>query len=315
MNTLLTPGDAKDLYKSIVKTDAPWAVYGILIESYHHFGMWRSEADNFTQWVRDFAEIAGKKEASLWRYKASVVYFLSSAAKLAKYQIEISDFYDLSKKASPENLELLLKLERVVPEHELEDLYQKVYTGSIRRVDLRDKWIIYRALIGEKTAKGRNVKNKRYFTKDAKSSIKLSNDLNLLRDEFHNLINVSKQNIHRFYIDYEIDGKDLQSSSIVKFDKEEIHVHAFYKVEGIVTDARKHSFEFYQSYADFFWIVCDDVHYRFDEVFTDYYYDESWGVITVSDAGEIAVAKEAGRQDIQDKKRIKLLEKVLLNSV
>jgi hypothetical protein len=50
-------------------------------------------------------------------------------------------------------------------------------------------------------------------------------------------------------------------------------------------------------------------------VFTDYYYDESWGVITVSDAGEIAVAKEAGRQDIQDKKRIKLLEKVLLNSV
>ena len=163
MNTLLTPGDAKDLYKSIVKTDAPWAVYGILIESYHHFGMWRSEADNFTQWVRDFAEIAGKKEASLWRYKASVVYFLSSAAKLAKYQIEISDFYDLSKKASPENLELLLKLERVVPEHELEDLYQKVYTGSIRRVDLRDKWIIYRALIGEKTAKGRNVKNKRYF--------------------------------------------------------------------------------------------------------------------------------------------------------
>lgn len=64
---------------------------------------------------------------------------------------------ELPDTVSPENLELLGKLSRFVPDEHLPTLAQRVLTGDITRAELRQTWVAYRPALGGRTARGKGV--------------------------------------------------------------------------------------------------------------------------------------------------------------
>ena len=315
MNQLLSIAESEHLLKKVIEDgDAPWGVLGLLIESVDHHNSWVVEYESFTEWMRALAKKLDKKEGSVWRCKTSFIYFLNSQKKLVEYGLAIPNVYDLSKQVSAENLEILSKIEAVAPDDVIYDLYEKVYSGTIRRMDLRDTWLIFRSEVKEKIPNRRNGKSSKSTLRSKKTQLFVpkSSMMNAVKEEFNKIIEVDKADIYRFLLNFEIKKNYfLDAMIVVKFKRKEINLHIIYTIESYITEERIERIESRAEYGDYLWIVCDRNNIDSDETLEIERLDFV-GIINVHDDKEVDVKRVATMK--KGINRMLSLEKVLLKS-
>jgi hypothetical protein len=339
MTPYLSFDETKDLLERIIQNPkaTKWAVWGLMLESVFKNEIWREEAGNFTDWMKYIEYETGKNICTLWRYKGGWAHYVSSRNKLIDYKIELLDAEELSK-VSFEHIELLAKLERVAPEEVIHELYIKVFNGTIRRVDLREKWDIFKVVLGGKTARGKNVEPPKYDPHAKKDTFKFltSKVFNVIKDEFIERIaanDYTPQHIHRFYVNYKIEYEvkpefvdpdilrirlaetktlTLDALIVVKYNSKEIHLHAIHRTVAGISDHKVEFLKKYATFCDFVWIVCDDIDYATEAQFKEFNVG-NWGIITETNDLKIEIEKMALRNKAEN--RVKILEKVLLTSL
>ena len=341
MTTYLSFDETKALLESTIQNPKPpikWAVWGLMIESVFQHDMWKEEYGNFTDWMKYLEKSTGKNICTLWRFKGCWAHYVSSRSKLINYQIELLNVDELSK-ISFEHIELLAKLERVAPDDVIRELYVKVFNGTIRRADLREKWDIFKVVLEGKTARGKNVEAPKFNPESHKdlTGFNKSKIFNVIKDEFINKISIydaTSQHIHRFYVNYKIEREvpleivepetvepkvlktktlTLDALIVVKYNSEEIHLHGIHRTVAGLSD---HKVEFLKKYAticDYVWVVCDDIDYATETEFKEFN-SGKWGIITESNDLDIEIEKMPVR-NFNVEYRVKVLEKVLLTSL
>jgi hypothetical protein len=289
-------------------------VLGLLIESVDHHNSWVVEYESFTEWMRGLAKKLDKKEGSVWRCKTSFIYFLNSQKKLVEYGLAIPNVYELSKKVSAESLEILSKIEAVAPEYVVQDLYEKVYFGTIRRMDLRNTWDIFKSRVKENIPNRRNgtLANRISKSKKTKLYIPISSMMNVVKEEFYKQIEVDMGDIYKFLLNFEIrKNYFLDAMVVVKFKRREINLHIIITMESDITEEKVDRIESRAEYGDYVWIVCDRNNVNSDQILEIERLDFV-GIINVQDDKEVDVKRVAKMKKGID--RMMSLERVLLKS-
>jgi len=134
-----------------------WGATSLLLDAIDHTGFWHRDSDSFTSWLDKNASRFGVKPAMLWRILAAGRFTSQIRESLINKQIHVPELCDLPDKVSPESIELLAKIERAIPDDLFPKLAQKVFSGEVKRAELRSTWQTYRPALAGKTARGRGV--------------------------------------------------------------------------------------------------------------------------------------------------------------
>lgn len=106
--------------------------------------------NSFSAYLLRVAEKTQRKEAMMWRIFAAYKYYKHlKAIHFAELPIEPSA------KLSVDNLDILAKLERAMPETDFLEVAQKVINSDISRSQLREVWAQYKDVLEGETARGR----------------------------------------------------------------------------------------------------------------------------------------------------------------
>jgi hypothetical protein len=124
-------------------------------------GSWSSTHKSFTEWLMKLSLELKLNESNLWRFFRSGKYYLELSNKLNLRGINSPPFSSLSHKVSPENLEILEKIERVVSESTFLELSNRVISCNITRNELREIWEAYRVVLSGLNARGMGVSKPR----------------------------------------------------------------------------------------------------------------------------------------------------------
>ena len=130
-----------------------WINVSLLIIQVDELRYWQDTHNSLSDWIRTVSGPLGHKESSLWRYFTSGRYYQQLQITLDNKSITSPKLQDLSPKVSPENLEILAKLERVMPKNSFIKLAQRVINMQISRDELRLNWQAYRPILEGKTAR------------------------------------------------------------------------------------------------------------------------------------------------------------------
>jgi hypothetical protein len=137
--------------------DRRWSVIGLLLDSIEKTRYWATKSPSFTQWLKNFAEDMGLKEASLWRYLMSYRYALQLYDDLLAKGIPCPPLESLLEQLSAEHLEVFSKIARAAPESTTYELTQRLVQGKVTRTELRNLWHVFRPVLDGKTARGSGV--------------------------------------------------------------------------------------------------------------------------------------------------------------
>lgn len=135
----------------------PWLAQSDLLDSIESSGYWHHDSDSFTSWLAKNAIRFGVKPPMLWRRLTAGRFVRQIKANLELTGVELPDLEEISNNVGPESVELFSKLKRVLPEDTFSDLARKVFSGKVRRAELKSLWATYRPVLGGKTARGRGV--------------------------------------------------------------------------------------------------------------------------------------------------------------
>lgn len=175
-------------------------------------GSWLTTNRSFTAFIKELSKQLSFKESVLWRYLGAGDFYNN----ILRTQFNLSPLDMLSHKVSPENIELLGKLVRVVPSDEFSKLVQLVLSVEIKRDELRKIWNTYKPALLGKTSRG-------YGTVAPK--VNVSNDLQLgimQESAFRNMIfrdglnwsGPNKTNCYRVFEDFKLPRDSDQQKNI-----------------------------------------------------------------------------------------------------
>lgn len=134
-----------------------WPIIGYLILSAEHIKLWQADFKSFTEWIRVFSREIKRQESLCWRYLAAAKFYLKLHDILNDNNIECPAITALSEDISPENVELLSKLYRVMPQDQFLNYAQRTIENDIKRKELREAWSIFRPTLEGRTARGIKV--------------------------------------------------------------------------------------------------------------------------------------------------------------
>jgi hypothetical protein len=152
-----------------------WPIIGYLLLSAEHHQIWYADSKSFTAWMREFSKEIKKQESLCWRYLAAAKFYLKLKDILIESKIECPAITALSEDVSPENVELLAKLYRVMPHDLFMNYAQRTIENNIKRKELREAWSIYRPSLQGRTARGIkfaptiNIKDEEQFNSQAEA--------------------------------------------------------------------------------------------------------------------------------------------------
>lgn len=131
-----------------------WARIGLLILSVEHQRYWELNHKSLSAWLKYFSQDSGKSMSSCWRFMASAKYYSEISYHLSDDEFQCPDLINLSNSVSPENIEILSKLEPVLPEDFFVKLAKRVIKNEVTRVEIRDIWLTFRPSLQGKTKRG-----------------------------------------------------------------------------------------------------------------------------------------------------------------
>ena len=134
-----------------------WAQVSWLLDQVERTEYWRGHAQSFSEWLGSTAPKIGVKESSLWRYLSTGRYYQKLRKALQARNLPSLPLEQLPDTISAEHLEILAKIERVVPKKLFKELAGRMLTESVTRNELRMIWRTYRPILAGRTARGRGV--------------------------------------------------------------------------------------------------------------------------------------------------------------
>ncbi|WP_158793824.1 hypothetical protein [Granulicella sp. L60] len=142
-----------------------------------------SSASSMTVWIRSFARQTGMQPSTLWRLLTAGKYYRELRQEFEQVGVLLPDLGDPAIAASPESLEILNKLARVLPP-DLKQIQRGTLEGKISRRELRDLWITYRPVLEGKNARGWPAQKPRFnsHNPDMQLAHKKAQALNAIRE-------------------------------------------------------------------------------------------------------------------------------------
>jgi len=135
-----------------------WSQISALMHAVKERGYWEGRSDSFSKWLEDFGCKIGLGKSTLWRYY-SVGNKYNNLRDMAAFRGHDEHYYpqleDLQDHVSPESLEILEKLGRVMSYSETYNVMDEIIGGTIRRKELRDKWETFKPTLDGQTARGK----------------------------------------------------------------------------------------------------------------------------------------------------------------
>ena len=147
----------KEVAALIQRQMRSWAQVGLILDRVEREKYWARDAPSFSEWLKSFAPRIGMKEASLWRFLGASRYYQKLRKHLAGRNVPFPPLARLPGTISAEHLEILSKIERVLPKKDFEKLGERVLTGNVTRNELRELWKTYRPILAGRTARGRGM--------------------------------------------------------------------------------------------------------------------------------------------------------------
>jgi hypothetical protein len=144
----------------------PWGRIFLLLYSIEQCGYFQQSCASFTGWVEKNAWRLQKKPAMLWRIFSSGRFVRQLQERFKEGDFAVPSLEDLPDFVNPENVEILSKLDRVMPLEPFIEVARRVFAGEVTRSELRGTWETYRPVLGGKTARGRGVVAPRLDQKD-----------------------------------------------------------------------------------------------------------------------------------------------------
>jgi hypothetical protein len=148
---------ANEVAALIRRQPRSWAQVSWIVDQVERTGYWEGRAQSFSEWLTSTAPKIGVKDSSLWRYLSAGRYYQKLRKTLRPRNIRCPPLEKLPATISPESLEILAKIERVVPKKLFEDVGERVLGGSVTRHGLREIWQTYRPVLEGRTARGRGM--------------------------------------------------------------------------------------------------------------------------------------------------------------
>jgi hypothetical protein len=133
-----------------------WGRVSALLDQIDTSRYWRADSSSFTVWLSKHAKTFGVKPSMLWRHLTSGRYLNQLRLNDKFTNIPVPTLDLLPKSVGSESVEILAKLERIIPEADFESLLKRLLKGKVRRSELRTLWETHRPVLEGKNARGRN---------------------------------------------------------------------------------------------------------------------------------------------------------------
>ncbi len=241
-----------------------WGQISHLLDQIEQQGTWQTEAKSFTEWMRNKAQAFDLKQAAFWRYLTAGRYYVQLRETLAAYNVSCPPLEALPDKVSPENLELLSKLARVIPDEGLRRLAGQVIDGSVTRAKLRTTWQAYRPALGGRTAQGGGVGAPRINLNDhiQTESLAMASVLATLTSAGPGWTGGEKPDLYEIFMELRPEYIAPRSGSVV-FDAVAVlreHKNSPLEIHGIEISSRsspnmKEKFEGMAPFCSFLWLA------------------------------------------------------------
>lgn len=157
-NKFFTSAEIKYFFDALKSgKNVGWPIISYLLLSVEHHQIWHADSKSFTAWVKTFSREIKKQESSCWRYLAAAKYYLQLKEVFNNKGIDSPFITALSENVSAENIEILEKLQRVMPDEQFLVYALRTIKNNVKRQELRQLWSIYRPLLEGRTARGQKV--------------------------------------------------------------------------------------------------------------------------------------------------------------
>ena len=132
----------------------PWPTVATVLNQVDRKAAWRQDgAASFTDWIQRFGAESGMGIAMLWR-SLSALRFYEDLRRNFPELVSLPP-ESLGKAVTPDHLDLLAKLWRVMSPNEFRTQLEGVLSGKVNRTQLRDTWRAFRPALRGRTARGR----------------------------------------------------------------------------------------------------------------------------------------------------------------
>lgn len=150
----LAPSELDTLSRLRMGEHLRWPEIANLLDQVDRQAMWRQDgAASFTGWVRALSNRSGMGVAILWRSLSAMRFYERIRKDFP--ELDLAPVTAIQKGVTPDHLELLSKLSRVMSRAELMTQLRAVLDGTVNRAGLRDIWRAYRPVLKGRTARGR----------------------------------------------------------------------------------------------------------------------------------------------------------------
>jgi hypothetical protein len=256
-----------------------WGPIAHLIHLSHHHELWRTDKSNFSEWMAHLTTSYKVSRARCWRYKKAASFY----NELRIIDPSLCDLKDIPKSISAEALEILERLEPVVPNDFFTEIKDKVLTSTISIRKLKDTWAAYKPALQGKTRRG-NVISKELEVKinklqqfDAESLLAIKQDLSWTGHKSPFRCQVF-QNVRDYYSKVTYDRLAISLPT----QESEVEIHAFYLQHSMGRINNKPD----ENYINYRWIILPDKEYDLN---TDINFHD-YGVITILN-GNLTIRK------------------------
>lgn len=268
-----TTDNIKFSVASIRRRKSAWGEISHYLQVVEQTNLWSENANSFSEWMRAHSQFFEVKESTLWRYLTAGRYYNQLRERLSGVQYSYPPLEQLSSKISPENIEILSKIERVAPPNVFTPLAHNVIDGTVKRSELRRLWLNFRPVLLGKTARGRDVTPPKF------NPIDLMQRNTLMESMFFNALEVSdgewlgieQLNIYKVFTHvkplYKIQPKITIEMDAVILSQDKVsgqimlHVVEVSSSNSFLTPLKLKKLEEQSKYCHRLWITVDQVNF------------------------------------------------------
>ena len=264
-----------------------WGKFYLLLASIDQTRFWQRDADSYSSWILKTSNRLNINAAMLWRIISAGRFVLQTLEKLEGGGIDVPSLEEMPDTVSAENIEILSKLERVMPDNVFLEFARKVFNGKAKRSELRGAWETYRPILEGKTGRGRGVTPPRLNNQnpDQYQSLVEATVLDALRTAEPGWTNVTSPSVFKIYVHVNPEGyfrgtdKYLFAAvAVVKPQNGPVEYH------GIrfrtTTPISPNFYRTIMTYCDYLWILNHTVS---EETLVKGYTPEKAGILEVKD--------------------------------
>lgn len=241
-----------------------WVTIATLLLRVEQTEIWRQSHSSFSAWLSDTAKTLGVKNSLLWRYRrAAIFYNKFHSEQIIPKAICLPDLEGLQD-ASPDNIDLLEKLSRVLPDRELIPLAIDVISKRVGRRELLEKWQALREVLGGRTARGKGVLTPRVAPKDMDFGSYLEDKvLSIIQAigpswmgiEHASRYQILRTSSYRFLGPYKVDAIAI----VQKSDSDNVEFHGIDIKTGLIEQSLDARYLPNEAFFDYVWITLTEM--------------------------------------------------------